>query len=54
MVSLVVRGRGKFTLPKPGGRCMTVKHYPDFRRATRTTWEYLYKNKSILSPLPMS
>ena len=32
---LVVRGRSKFTLPKPGGRSRTVKHFPGFRRATR-------------------
>jgi hypothetical protein len=45
---LVVRGRGKFTPPKPGGRRRTVKHFPDFRRATPATWEYLYKKKDSL------
>jgi hypothetical protein len=47
--SLVVRGRGKFTPSKPGGRRMTVKHFPDFRRATPATWHYFYKYKLILS-----
>jgi hypothetical protein len=36
---IVARGRDKFTPPKPGGRCMPMKHFPDFRRATSATWE---------------
>jgi hypothetical protein len=51
---LVVRERGKFTPPKPGGRWRPVKHFPDFRRATPATWEYFYKNKSILSSTPVT
>jgi len=52
--SLVVRGRGKFRPPKPGGRCMTVKHFPDFRGATPATWEYFNKSRRIFSPAPVS
>jgi hypothetical protein len=36
---IVARGRDKFTPPKPGGRCMPMKHFPDFRGATPATWE---------------
>jgi hypothetical protein len=32
--SIVARGRGKFTPSKPGGRCVAMKHFPDFRGAT--------------------
>jgi hypothetical protein len=42
IASLVIRGRDKFTPPKPGGRYMAAKHLPDFRRATPATWEYFY------------
>jgi hypothetical protein len=47
--SLVVRRRAKFTPPKPGGRWMTVKHFPEFRRTTPTTCEDFYKYQMILS-----
>jgi hypothetical protein len=46
---LVARGRGKFTPPKPGGRWMPPKRFPDFRRATPATRQYIYENKLILS-----
>jgi hypothetical protein len=36
---IVARGRDKFTPPKPGGRCMPMKRFPDFRGATPATWE---------------
>jgi len=49
VASLVARGRGKFTPPKPGGRKRATKHFPDFRRATPATWEYFYEYKPILS-----
>jgi hypothetical protein len=52
--SLVVRGRAKFTPPKPGGRWMAVKHFPDFRRATPATFEYFDKNKRIYVSVPVS
>jgi hypothetical protein len=35
--SLVARGRAKFMPPKPGGKMIAEKHFPDFRRATPTT-----------------
>jgi hypothetical protein len=41
--SFVARGRGKFMPPRPGGRCMAVKHFLYFRRATPATCEDLYK-----------
>jgi hypothetical protein len=31
---VVARGREKFTVPKLGGICMAVKHFPDLRGAT--------------------
>jgi hypothetical protein len=46
--SLVARGRGKFLPPKPGGHCMAVKHFPDFRRATPATFENLYQYKRMI------
>jgi hypothetical protein len=48
--SLVGRGRGEFLPPKPGGHCLTVKHFPDFRGATPATFESIYKeqNKKII------
>ena len=51
--SLVVRGRAKFTPLKPGGRRMTVKHFPDFRRATPATCKYFYKYQKIFSSASM-
>jgi hypothetical protein len=45
--SIVARGRGKFTPPKPGGRCTAVKHFPDFRGATRATFEKDHKYKRM-------
>jgi hypothetical protein len=45
---LVARGRGKFAAPKPGGRCMSVKHSPDFRGATLATFETSYKNERMI------
>jgi hypothetical protein len=39
----VARGRVKFRPPKPGGRRIAEKHFPDFRKATPATWEYLNK-----------
>jgi hypothetical protein len=47
--SLVARGRVKFTPPKPGGRRMPEKHFPNFRRATPATWQYYYKNRLALT-----
>jgi hypothetical protein len=41
--SFVARGWGKFTAPKPGGRCMAGKNSPDFRKATPATCENFYK-----------
>jgi len=52
--SLVVRGRGKFTPPKPGGRGRTVKQFPNFRRTTPATQEKFYKNEEILASVPVS
>jgi hypothetical protein len=52
--SLVVRGRAKFTPPKPGGRRITVKHFPDFRRPTLVACEYFDKNKRILASVAVS
>jgi hypothetical protein len=46
--SIVARGRGKFTPPKPGGRCMAVKHFPDFRRATPAACENYYQYKPMI------
>jgi hypothetical protein len=46
---VVVRGRGKFMPSKPGGRFMTVKHFPNFRRATPENREYFYNNTKILA-----
>jgi hypothetical protein len=34
--SLVARGRAKFRPPKPGGKMIPEKHFPDFRRARPT------------------
>jgi hypothetical protein len=48
MAYIVVRGRVRFTPPRPGGRCLTVKHFPQFRQTTPGIWEYLLKNKRIL------
>jgi len=45
---LVARRRGEFTPPKPGGRRMSVKHFPDFRGAPSASWQYFYKYKLIL------
>jgi hypothetical protein len=36
---IVARGNDKFMPPKPGGRCMPMKHFPDFRGATPATRE---------------
>jgi hypothetical protein len=48
---LVARGWGKFTPPKPGGSCMALKHFPDFRGATPTTCEDFHKyEQMIVSP----
>ena len=48
---LVARGRGKFMPPKPGGRCMAMKHFPDFRGATPTTRGGFYRYiRMIVSP----
>jgi hypothetical protein len=41
--SFVARERGKFAPPKPDGRCLVVKHFPDFREATSATCESFYK-----------
>jgi hypothetical protein len=45
--SFVARGRVKFRPPKPGGRWIAEKHFPDFRQATPATWQYLNKNQRI-------
>jgi hypothetical protein len=39
----VARGRDKFMAPKPGGRCMAGKNFPEFRKATPATCENSYK-----------
>jgi hypothetical protein len=46
--SIVARGRSKFTPPKPGGRCMSVKHFPDSRGAAPATGEEFYKYTRII------
>jgi hypothetical protein len=47
--SIVARGRGKFAPPKPRGRCIAVKHFPDFRGATPAAFErdYRYKRMTV-------
>jgi hypothetical protein len=45
----VARGRGKFTPPKPGGRSMTEKRFPDFRGATPATCENFYQYKRMIA-----
>jgi hypothetical protein len=48
--SFVARGRGKFTAPKPGGRCMAGKNLTDFRQATPATCANSYKyERTIVS-----
>jgi hypothetical protein len=44
----VARGRGKFTAPKPGGRCMAGKNFPDFRKVTPATSENSYKYEPMI------
>jgi hypothetical protein len=44
----VARRRGKFTPPKPGGRCMAVKRFPDFRGVTPATCETFYQYKRMI------
>jgi hypothetical protein len=46
--SLVARRRGKFAPAKPGGRCMAVKHFPDFRGATPAAGEIFHKFKPVI------
>jgi hypothetical protein len=41
--SFVAWGGGKFTAPKPGGRCKALKHFPDFRKATPAIYETFSK-----------
>jgi len=50
--SLLVLGRGKFRPPKPGGRCMTLEHFPLFRRATPAPWKFFLRQK-VLSSAPV-
>jgi hypothetical protein len=45
--SFVARGRGKFMAPKPGGRCMAGKNFPDFRKATPANCENSYKYEGM-------
>jgi hypothetical protein len=52
--SLVARGRGKFKPPKPGGRCLTGKHFPGFRGAIPATSENLYKYKRMPVSAPVA
>jgi hypothetical protein len=46
--SIVARGRGKFAAGKPGGRCLAVKHFPDFRKATPATGENIYRYEPMI------
>jgi hypothetical protein len=46
--SFVARGGGKFTAPKPGGRCMAGKNFPDLRKATPATCENSHKRERMI------
>ncbi len=47
-VSIVARGRGKFAAPKPGGRCIPMKPFPDFRGVILAIYETSYKYKRMI------
>jgi hypothetical protein len=52
--SLVARVRGKFTPAKPGGICLALKHFLDFRQATLATLEDFGKEIRIVCSASVS